>query len=45
MICSPVAGAVRALTPKDVMPKWCRTGRYGWAAVGDLVYLLQLTTV
>ena len=29
MIRSPASRAVHALTPKDVMPKWCRTGRYG----------------
>src|SRR4051812_24942317 len=29
MMRSPTSRAVQALTPKDVMPKWCRTGRNG----------------
>ena len=29
MIRSPTSGAVQALTPNDVMPKWCLTGRNG----------------
>jgi hypothetical protein len=29
MIRSPTLLPVNALTPKDVIPKWCRTGRQG----------------
>src|SRR3954447_25873112 len=29
MIRSPASRAVHALAPKDVMPKWCLTGRNG----------------
>ena len=42
MIRSPASRAVHALTPKAVMPKWCRTGRYGLAPVVQLVDLVEV---